>query len=769
VERGDGSAVGVSYLLSPYLNAEDIVSIDNYSSTLPQNLPKVLDKQVQLRGLHSFKIQYKHFLLTHVFYSPAGSEQTMATPLFWRHKLAQDSGDIDISTIKVLDKTVSTEVETPYRVVVESDGTYVYNNLEGYYSSRTGEYQVYFVQYMTTGGASFTEILDNQPIYFRRTLDNLEQVYTYSLSDSGDSFNIDIQNIFPIYAVRPYDKSRIYAKHPLTKEMADTWGIRINNGSFKKSGTFGGEFKTFAYFICDNQFYNYQPFTPLAPYKKAARVVSSLLAKNLISCPITNLVRTDSFPVDIIVKDSKGNLKYVLTTDATKTFYVESSAFEDTPQVVETTQVGDTLSLDRKGGFIYLGPYSLDLDDTVMVTAFYSEDSFVFPELEFNPVVNPSTVDTTVFFVVLSYDYGNPIDYDRNLFWFRLDANGTTIECSDPDDPYCAAIYTYLQTHTYVEFLYNYTSSGVTYLVSGDTISLQEYSGPIYVAELTVPPIPSSMDFSDKVFFSTYKETLEEVVAQGDWTLVGNLLYVHVGAETYLDLPDGLTVSYSFEPYNTYQHLVVGEVAINSPVDPHEMGVYDIRVRGGGIPESKTDGAMEINEEVLWYWDIGRWDWHPVPGMSTERIDLPWYFRPDWSDDIEDTEDLTESEDIQSAVEKRQALGDYALKRIWGPRPILVDFSTTSSTISLSFSDEDQDTGWVRYSAYYMKLEAYEDGVWSDPLSGDVDTHLVEITGLDSDTTYLIKLEATATIDGAHWYTIPAEDLYEIKTEAGAS
>ena len=768
METGDTKSVGLSFEIAPYTNSEDILAIDDISSKIVENLPRILDKHLILYGQNSFKTQYKNFLLTHKFYE---SNNVSPTPLFWRHRIYKEDETIDSTTIHLLDRNfvALNTAEWLYEEEMELDSEgnsitvgYLFNNAEAFLDQRTGKYECYYVEFSTKEGNRYVELLNNAPIFQRKTLDNINYSYLYSLTDgTSNLYNISIKYSSPMFAVKPSQQARLYLHQPLTKEIDNSWNLFVNNGAFKKSGSFGGiEGEVFAYQIASHQFYYNQPFTPTPPYKRLSRIRAEVLTRNLIWIPITNIVYNESFHIDIIVKDSKERLKFAYTTDSSKNFYIERGLTSDKVEVIPYTQIANYLSINQKDGFIYLTPYSVELDDIVTVNCHYTETALQFHDLELNPSFNRDILDKTVLVILVPYSYTEKNDLQVNTFWFILNKEGNVESSSDDSNSVCIEITNYINNNSYPEFLYEYTSSGVYFYVPEEEIVLEEYSESIYKYSFTIPPIPTSIDFSNKVIFNEYKETLEEVIDDGDWTVVLDILYVKVNDSSGEDL-DGITASYKFEPYNTKQYLLLGEVAVRDVIDPHELSLYDIRTEGGGIIPEKMSDALKKNSEVNWYWDIGKWDGIPVPGMSTEKVDLPWFYIPVNSDTYETPLDLLDDNEVQVLIEKRQALGDFAIKNLWGPDPCLLDYSVTDNTLTLIFSDEDHETGLVRYWVEYKINNSLEE--WSEAESCDTLTHSVVIENLVSNTEYLVKLYAETLLDDI-WQVSTVGNKYLLTT-----
>lgn len=73
-------------------------------------------------------------------------------------------------------------------------------------------------------------------------------------------------------------------------------------------------------------------------------------------------------------------------------------------------------------------------------------------------------------------------------------------------------------------------------------------------------------------------------------------------------------VFHSFEKVSDPNAILIGEIRVRPNSNQQNISLTDTRVRGGGLKESISKETMrDIEEESLYYWDIGHWDGLPYP------------------------------------------------------------------------------------------------------------------------------------------------------------
>lgn len=759
---GDDRSAGLAYTFAPYFNAEDVITIDNGVSDIRENKEKAEKGYTRIFNTRNFIIQFRNFLITHVF--KAGEDGFTPTPLFWKHVLSGSADDIDLTTIKILDSNLN-EVSTDkwesqvVRLNTDdsSDSVILLNNLESAFSAKTGKYSVYYVVYTKTDGQYIYSLLNNSPIYLQRTLENLNYAYQYNVTNTGSSsfYGVNISGSIGSlqlkFAIKQSKEARIYGKHPLQKEVESSWHLRLNNGRFRRSNTYAGNVFYYTYSISE---FEDQPFAPMEPYRRYSNISADVLNNNLLYTDCVPIAFSSSgLNLDIIVKDKSSNLRFALTTDSSKTYYVDYDPLTNNRQVVQFTYVStDYVSIDQTGGFIYLGPYTVDIDDQVSLDLYRTEDSYELFDLELNPSFAPSILEQSVvvFLVPWRQDSTEP---EETVMWLLFDNSGQVIDYNDSS--IAAAMATYINTNGYADWLYNYTCSGVLHLYTeevkvtstGDNTVELETSFPVFDIETVI-----LNDFP----FAYTNLTLDSP----------QVISFTIGEDTPslgFDLPDTTSVTYNFNPDNIDQFLVLCDITSRSPISPIQLSLFDIRENGGGIKEEEKRKAIETNEEVLQYWDIGSWDANPVPGMGVERVDIPWFITPPNEEDMSSSEVVTNTY-ISTAIKAREALGNYSLKRVWGPQPTVVDFAPASTSISITLSDEDRGTGLVKYYVKYTNTPSQIDS-FSVPIQITSAERQYTISGLKRGTVYTINTYCSVTLDnGLTWRDVPNYSTIEIKT-----
>jgi hypothetical protein len=207
------------------------------------------------------------------------------------------------------------------------------------------------------------------------------------------------------------------------------------------------------------------------------------------------------------------------------------------------------------------------------------------------------------------------------------------------------------------------------------------------------------------------------------------LYYSEVFDVTLEPTAEVFITNYSVEGSGIY--LIVGECTIDSDLGIRDLSIVDSRIAGGGIVETKVDDAKELNPEIIWYWDEGRWDGFPYPGTASYLVEVPVEI-------LSGAGGTFTQKQVRDVVEKHTALGVYPVVRAYGIDAFITDIEPRANSFYIKWNSYNPSTF---YNIYYS---ANKDGPWTKSntsLISDVSSgNSYEITGLKFGTIYYIMI-----------------------------
>jgi len=144
------------------------------------------------------------------------------------------------------------------------------------------------------------------------------------------------------------------------------------------------------------------------------------------------------------------------------------------------------------------------------------------------------------------------------------------------------------------------------------------------------------------------------------------------------------------ENYNeNARFLVLGEVQIGPAVAADNLFLYDTRLNGGGIMESRLDLAIDQQPEAIWYADVAQANTYP--GMGAFMVHVPHKVLSEYGGNF--TRDQ-----VTAVFEKHMAAGGYGVIRSYGLDPVYTGLVGWSGTVQLRWPSYDSAlqyrTGW---------------------------------------------------------------------------
>lgn len=134
---------------------------------------------------------------------------------------------------------------------------------------------------------------------------------------------------------------------------------------------------------------------------------------------------------------------------------------------------------------------------------------------------------------------------------------------------------------------------------------------------------------------------------------------------SHLNFIDKYTVqavdNFKFANSTNPKYLILGDVFVNINDKASNTTIFDVRQAGGGI--KKIDGLLQtlaqIDPEISWTTETGRWDGITYPGNGSMMIELPTSIQKQNGGLFTDTE-------LREIVERHMGFGLYSVMRSYG-------------------------------------------------------------------------------------------------------
>lgn len=229
-------------------------------------------------------------------------------------------------------------------------------------------------------------------------------------------------------------------------------------------------------------------------------------------------------------------------------------------------------------------------------------------------------------------------------------------------------------------------------------------------------------------------------VIESDWTSFdnntqrltsGHILY-YSGVPSFITPEDNYKIfldTYTVEGDGIF--LTIGELSVDINIDTEDLKPSDIRVAGGGVIEGEVNAAKIENPEVIWYWDIGRWDGEAYPGNASYFVEVPVSV-------FSGAGGTLTQQQVKDIVNKHTAFGVYSIVKAYGIDPFVTDVEPKVNSILISWPSYNFD---VYFNIYYSKKS---EGPWtkanSSLVSNNPSGNSYEITGLQTGVEYYIMI-----------------------------
>lgn len=617
-------------------------------------------------------------------------------PLYYSHSIKTDYTLVVAESIRIYDKDFKPVGSDKFKVVLEREyneetgaetdnftNYIVFNNLKSSFDDRTGEYEIYFIQYtkvISGNQITETELLNNQLAYREGKFEDIwhsagsniikpwERVYLYDPSAQSISLAKSKR-----CAVK-YESSRQLGVHsPARTDRSSPWFTRIANGSFSSGG--------YSYSVPE---FRNQAFNPLEPYKTATYIRCKKIDDKLIKLPNDNIQVGELFSSLYFEFKLNGTIQYAVTNDPstvnTDYLTMEGERVYDSNgnalQWTDETLLGvDTLTGIVNVTFSVLDSYEIH------GTYSYKEDYYELTTLNMNPLFDRQVAnEIRCIYIVPRADVNSNLNsQSESIRWIKISSSGRCISTNQDGSG----------GNENISLDTTYTNEG--YSVSGilglhynstalaTTPSIQEVSanGLLLLSSTTEFPSRGWVRFIDSS--TNYVRYVEYI----DKTNLGLELAPNVPYTTFTLSNGEIELVNFIDEYTTLsgrgfsdedaitkppltasvrkRYFSLAELSVNPPHGIEELVRIDIRKNGGGIIKDKYDEAKAAQPQVQWYNDFGDFDGQPHPGNATEIVKLPARI----------TETISEL-NIEDLVDKSVTLGVKPLVRYYGYEPEII-------------------------------------------------------------------------------------------------
>jgi hypothetical protein len=393
--------VNLGFVINPELKSDNSIFIDDRSDELAANR---IPEQIFPTIFHgkTISLPIDKFIATDIFMPTIEN-----VPLFFKHVLKNfDNGTIH--DIKIRDQNFG--IVSEENIIFDKTQGVIYSNLEN--SQNVFYYVVYSIRDNTSNISSFTELLDNEPIFNLATLDdlntdgNLDRTKKIYLINELSSNLFEIE--FPIsslYAIKEESFAKIKLLRTDFIDNNNPWFVSVTNGNF---------FTTLYTAPSNPVILNYnipefgtQLFNPEFPFKFKDKEVAIQVDNKVLETLKKNIDPTKY--IEVVLRNPDNTVRFAFTTNPNKI---------GTPFEGVLLYENGIRSIDRKTGLIDLIVPILDTD-IIEVSYFYIEDQFEIIDINFNPIENASILGKQIVYYIVPNS-----NRSKTLFYLIVNQKG---------------------------------------------------------------------------------------------------------------------------------------------------------------------------------------------------------------------------------------------------------------------------------------------------------------------------------------------------------
>ena len=789
LEEPPDDSVNLAYAGSDAISVENCLFIGDRSDRLYPNSKAQEGSELYYRNTSSAGVAHKNILVTQKFAAGAVSQPI---PLYFKHILP---ANIDLYSVKLFDKDFNEISSDNYLVELKQEydeatglpksppvytEVHVYNTLESKVDLETGEFEVYYIQYVSSGNATYTKLLDNEPAYREATIDDIWYVTldlapwssAYILNKTGNNYVVNVPPTGQPFSVKYLAQSRIYVEKPVLTDNESLWFPRVSNGSFG----WGYGSPTYYTYLYETPEFESQAFNPISPYKMVDHARCVKLTDNLLKLPHAEIQNGGFFVYVSFVIENGGSVLYAITDDTSlvgsryKDIYSKDVLGSDGEYIVWSNE--HLLSIDKRLGVVQVDIQLKDYWD-IYATYGYKETFFEVSGLNMNPIFDPNThKQIRVLYLIPKAIANYNSAATASVYWLKMNPLGLIEETSQNGagnntninyDTELGDVAAY--SIKYILGLHN-SWKATTYLTTSCTVG----SGEIVSVE-AADTFPGSGWI--RIFDGTYWRytkyvsrtrttlTLTDETAELPSSPISitfdALVPKKVELVNFIDEYTVMTARDSAEEAETFglsypnlpscyrQYLVLADMTVNPPHGLQDVNLIDVRENGGGVSPDKYEEAKQLNPEVQWYYDFFKYDGQPHPGNAAIVIKLPYRLLS-----------LYGHEFIEETINNNIPMGIVPLIRYYGYKPEILSITPDTGSIVITWAL--MGTEFV-YDIWYASSP---NGPWMKHnkiriLDSGYGVNSYTVDGLDSDKVYYIKITCQDKYD-SWWCSYASQD-----------
>jgi len=770
LEEPPSDAVRLSYVGSKEITPKDNLFIGDRSDALYANSKtSTTEEFISTSDSGTEDVASINFLVTQEFVEAASGY----IPLYYKHNI---TSVVIPESIKVFDQNYNLVKTDKWKLVAEHDydedtgvklttiSQYnLFNSLENSFNSSNGSYVVYFVQYTYVSGSSeitVTEILNNEKAYKPAVAEDFwhltpGQLKPWVYAYYRDDYSVTFPTISK-FAIRYLESERVSVKHPVDLTDTEPWFPRITNGSFTHG--YAGDVSTYSIPEFENQ-----AFSPLEPYKIAARKLCQKIDKRLLKLPHEEIQTGSTFNSISIVFEKDDTAEYAITTDSTLDgtpyFDFDGHRVLDSDGEEITWSTSNLLSFDRRSGIVYVG---FDISDShdIYATYPYEEKYYTFTSMMMNPIFDSNVHKETriIYLVPKNSANENSATQTASIMWLKA-SRADVILSTNQDGTYGNENVNFdarlNNTDGYVingilGMHYSWEASTIAQAQSPATVVEILPGQPVYVQSTETFPKEGWLRAQDVAGHYRYFK----YSSKSDTYFTLSTSSTEVPTNGLINIPDGNTIELvnfvqerstlsertSASEVAAYggtgvpsvysQYFVLAEMSVNPPHSKEGLTVIDVREDGGGIDEDKYDEAKAINPQVQWMNDYESFDGQVYPSNAVIVVKLPKTTLDDFSLD-----------NLREIISEKVPYGIYPLIRFYGYEPRVISILPTSTVGAIEVKWEKEGSEFV-YDIWYAHNES---GPWTKANSylltdGTGSYNSFTIEGLTDESPYLVKI-----------------------------
>jgi len=397
--------IPIEFLGWPAIDASTSLNFVDMSDSIAANSSLVhVGSIISTSTTNSLTLNNLNVLITDK-YRTASTGQIV--PYFFTHTINDPTGTGLYATSASMQKItldnqlvlVNPELYSFEQVQIDvRDVGFIYTNLTNSFDEITGEYELYWVQWIDQFGGAHTGLLDASPTFHAATFADIDSATSTLDTESNSYISTIVGNSYILsmsrtskYYYKYQNDNNIYAIPPTLTTINDPWFLSVGNGTFVN----GGDVYSIPEFIT-------QPFSPVLPIMIATLELTKKITSKAIKLQRENtaiLYSGAAFPLhlDLVFSDkSTGDVERVLTTEPAKAGTQYLNAIH--PQTGDPVkhELDIITSWDNAQGIVVLSE-ELVLDRyNVNANYYYFTTAYEYTAINVNPRLNPDVMGAQI-------------------------------------------------------------------------------------------------------------------------------------------------------------------------------------------------------------------------------------------------------------------------------------------------------------------------------------------------------------------------------------